>query len=207
MKITTVRSSFVRKDSGAKHSKGVVVLIFAVIGLAVVGFFVSRVISSRLGIGLGLLAGISLGMAWIIALETKLRKARPVDMNQAMAIAKIKGNRLLRHAWLRIPFILLIGTAFGYSAITWGCTWLVNMGLGTPAEQVIVVTGWFSGSSRNCSQPEVDLAPLVASWKALCISRSAGELAPGARLRLTGSATFLGMNVENIYVMQVRTGL
>ncbi len=201
MKIAAVRSSFVRRYFGVKHSKGVVALIFLVLGLAVVGFFVSRVVSSRLAIGLGLLGGISLGIAWIIAMETNLRKARPVDMSQAMDLAEVKRNRILRHAWLRIPLCLLLGTAFGYSAITWGCTWLVSMGLGTPAEQVVVVTGWSSGSRRNCSQPEVDLAPLVASRNALCVSPSAGDLAPGVRLRLTGSATFLGMNVENIYVI------
>jgi hypothetical protein len=203
MKITTARS-VVRRHSGAKPSKGVMALLWAVLGLAVVGVFASRVIASRLAIGLGLLAGISLGIAWIIALESSLREARPVDMTQARALAWVKGNRVLRHAWFRIPFCLVFGIAFGYSAIAWGCPWLVNMGLGTRAEQVVVLTGWFSGSSKNCAQPEVDLAPFVASWNALCVSRSARELAPGARLRLTGPATFLGMNVENIYVIDTK---
>lgn len=204
MKVTTPHGSFVRRYSGAKHSRVVLALIFAVLGLAVVGFFVSRVISSRLAIGLGLLAGISLGVSWIVALETNLRRARLADTSHAMALAKVKGNRILRHAWLRVPFCLLLGIAFGYCAIAWGCAWLVNMGFGTRAEQVVVVTGWFSGSSRNCSQPQVDLAPFVTSWNALCVSRFATELAPGARLRLTGSATFLGMNVENIYVIDTK---
>lgn len=204
MKVTTLHGSFVRRYSGAKHNRVLLALIFAVLGLAVVGFFVSRVISSRLAVGLGLLAGISIGLAWSSALETNLRKVRPADMRQAMALAEAKRNRILRHAWLRVPFCLLIGTAFGYFAIAWGCAWLVNMGFGTRAEQVVVVTGWFSGSRRNGSQPEVDLAPFVRSWKALCVSRFATELAPGARLRLTGSATPLGMNVENIYVIDAK---
>lgn len=204
MKITPVRSSFVRRYSGTKHNKGVVALLWAVLGLAVVGLFVSRVISSRLAIGLGLFAGISLGVAWIFALESALRKARPVDMTQAVALAEVKRSRILRNAWLRIPFCLVIGTAFGYSAIAWGCPWLVNMGLGTRAEQVVVMTGWFSGTIRNCTQPEVDLAPFVASWNALCVNRSATQPAPGTRLRLTGPATFLGMNVENIYVTDAK---
>jgi hypothetical protein len=204
MKITATRSSFVRSYSGAKQNKLITVFAFAVLGLAAVGIFVSRVISSRLAIGLGLLAGISLGVVWIIALESNLRKARPVDMSQAVALAEVKRNRILRNAWLRIPFCLLIGTAFGYSAIAWGCAWLVNMGLGARAERVVVVTGWFQGSGKSCTQPEVDLAPLVASWNALCVNRSSTEPSPGARLRLTGSATFLGMNVENIYVVDAK---
>jgi Domain of unknown function (DUF6924) len=204
MTITPVRSRFIRRHSGAKRSKGVMALLWAVLGLAFVGLFASRVISSRLAIGVGLPAGISLGIAWIIVLETNLQQARAIDMSQAMALDDVKRHRILRRAWLRIPFCLVVGIAFGYSAIAWGCPWLVNMGLGTRAEQVVVVTGWHSGSSRNCEQPEVDLAPFVASWNALCVSRSAMKVAPGAGLRLTGPATFLGMNVENIYVIDAK---
>jgi hypothetical protein len=169
------------------------VIAFAALGLLLTGMFVSRIVPSQLSIRAGLILGGLLGIFAVIKWERQ---------SSYTTSPSIMGNRVLRHAVFRIPLNFLLCVGFTYVSITWASSWLVNKAVGEPEERIVVVTSWQSGSSRNCSQPDIGLPLFAASVRALCVKSGARRDMPdGTQLRLVGRSSILGMNVEEIYII------
>lgn len=160
--------------------------------LLLMGMFISRVIPSTLSITIGLLLGSALGIYSVVYIERKLDNEENIYFD---------GDRILRNAWLRVPFIFLLLVGWSYISTTWACSWLFNMTFGKAEERVVIVEGWNSGSTRNCAQPDVGLPLFSASVRAFCVSASKWEMPEGTRLRIVGKSSVFGMNVEDIYIL------
>lgn len=166
--------------------------LWGTMGLAMIGMTFARCMPSDLAVDLGLVAGAIVALGWMAMADAGVRaRSEQGDVDRRMA-----------NPWVRRPIMLLVGFMFGYSGFAWGVPWMVNAAFGTKSEQIVTVTGWISGGRHSCPGPEVDRAPFFASVDALCMPVEArSEMTPGTRLRLVGPATFLGLNVQKVYVL------
>jgi hypothetical protein len=164
-----------------------------------VGLFLSRVVVSDLGVTVGLIAGALCGIGWVVLVEIGIRRS---DANSP-AIQNIS-KHFLRFPSVRVPFMLALGLMLGYGAIAWGLNWGINILLGTRSSQIVTVTGWASAGRSSCAHPQIGHSLFADSPRSLCVNAaSRAQMPDGSRLRLVGTGSVLGLNVEEIYVENV----
>jgi hypothetical protein len=186
------RHPWMQSKSGAMMV--LVSILLPLIG-AMIGLFFSNSIPNPISTYLGLWFGALFSAWWVALVEVGYRSG--VYRNVAAS------DRKYLKPWMRLPISLWVGFMFGYGAFAWGFPWVANSVIGTVSEEVVTVTGWEAGGFRSCSRPQIGRSLFVLSPKALCLSsHERDRVPPGTRLRLVGPATALGMNVENVYVIQ-----
>jgi hypothetical protein len=165
------------------------------VGVAI-GLWFSRVVVSDSGVIVGLVVGTLCGVGWVAFIETSIRTSDP----DTPAMKNIRQQRPLRSALFRVPFMFVIGLGFGYATAAWALVWTVNMWLGTPASQIVTVTGWHTGGARSCTRPEIGHFLFRDSPRSLCVQLASRTHMPdGSKLRLVGKESMLGINVDEIY--------
>ena len=202
--ITFSRRSFGHHDWQRQPSLMGKILVHAILWIPIAGFLLgflfSTIIPSDTGIALGLASGTVYGLlAAVMTVRAFVQSRREVrDVGNGVV------DRMLRAIWVRAPLMGLAGLVLGYGAAAWGYPWLYNKAFGSQSQRLEIVSGFTSWTSKGCAHPEIGREFFVDPPRALCASQmSPGGIPVGSTLRLTGRASFLGMNVEEIEVVSM----
>jgi len=179
-----------------------VIYFFTLIVGTFIGLLLSNIVPSKAGVYFGATCGGLNGLMWVILLERNMRKR---NLSRPPTINVVREDKLLMRGWTRVPFMLSIGFVFGYTSFAWGYPWLYNMAFAPVVSKEVSVTGWESASRGSCRRPEIGYNTFVIAPHALCANLDARQLMqPGTLIRLVGPESIFGMNVQEIYALEVQ---